>query len=286
MDDYYQILGVARTSTQDEIKSAYRKLASKHHPDRGGDTATFQKIQSAYNILSDPQKRAEYDNPRPQGFGFQGPQGFGFHGPQGFEFHGPQGFEDILRGFGGFGDIFGQRSHQARNLTLNLQTSVTLEDAFFGKDLIANITLPSGRDQIINVKIPQGITDGTVLRLKEIGDDSISGIPRGDVHLTVSILPNNVFQRVGDDLIKEVVISAYDAILGKSVEIETIDQKHLMININPGIQPGTTLKLHGQGMPNIKDPRFRGNLLLKINVFIPTNLTEHQKILIEQVRNQ
>lgn len=277
MDDHYQTLGVAKTASQDEIKNAYRKLASKYHPDKGGDTATFQKIQTAYNILGDPQKRSEYDNPPNMNFHFQGPPGFNVN----------QGnFDDILRnfGFGGFDSIFGNRQPQRRNLSLNLHTTITLEDAFYGKDLVANVNLPNGSDQIINVNIPAGIEDGVVLKLRELGDNSIRELPRGDIHLTINVAADTNFERSGDNLIKNVDISVFDALLGTTIKIETIDKKMLNVNIHPGTQHGMTLKLQGYGMPNIKDKRFRGCLFLKISINIPTNLTEQQKQLIEQAR--
>lgn len=275
MDDHYQTLGVDKTATQEEIKSAYRKLASKNHPDRGGDTATFQKIQAAYDVLGDATKRAEYDNPQPQG-------GFHFHQGGGV----PPGFEDILRNFHGFGDIFGHMHQrpQQRNRILNLQTAITLEEAFSGKELVANIQLPSGRDQIINVKIPAGVNDGTVLRLREIGDDTFSNIPRGDVHLSITVMPHSTFSRQGDDLIKEITVNALDAILGTNVTVNTIDGKTLNITVKEGTQPGTTLSATGYGMPNMHNGNFKGRLLLPVKIVIPTNLTNDQKTLINQAR--
>jgi len=273
MTDHYTTLGVNKQASSDEIKKAYRKLASQHHPDKGGDKEKFQEIQAAYAILGDEGKRAEYDNPQPQ----WNNAGAGFGG-----------FEDILRNFGGFGDIFGNRTHfhqpQQRNRVLNLQTAVTLEEAFSGKDLVANIQLPSGRDQIINVKIPAGVNDGTVLRLREIGEDTHPNMPRGDVHLSVSVIPHSVFARQGDDLIKEISINALDAILGTSVTVDTIDGKTLNITIKEGTQPGTILSAQGYGMPNMHDNNFKGRLLLPIKIIIPTNLTDDQKTLIKQAR--
>lgn len=269
--DAYTTLGVAQGASDEEIKKAYRKLAAQHHPDRaGGDTAKFQEIQSAYETLSDPQKRQQHDNPQHQHHFHTGNMG---------------GFDDMFNAFG-FGDIFGQRAHARpqRNSTLNLHTSVSLDEAFTGKELVANIQLPSGKDQIINVKIPPGVTDGTTLRLREIGDDRIQGIPRGDIHLSVSVLAHPKFERQGDDLIETLNISALDAILGIDRIVETIDHKSLHVTIPSGTQPGTVLSLHGQGMPNMHDNRFRGRLLLKINIVIPTNLTDAQKALIEQAR--
>lgn len=270
MTDHYATLGVTKSATQDEIKKAFRKLASQHHPDKGGDTKKFQEIQAAYDTLGDPEKRAAYDNPQPQ---FQG-NPFGGGGV-------PPGFEDVFsQMFGGgnpFGDIFGRRHQQPqRNRNLSLQTLISLEDAHSGKELTVSVMLPSGREQICEIKIPRGIQDGTTLRLAGMGDDSIPNVPRGDIHLTVGIRPHAVFQRQGDDLIRRLEVNALDAILGKTYTIETIDKRVLEIKVNPGTQPGTMMAAHGYGMPNMNDNRFIGRMLIQVEVKIPTNLTEEQ----------
>lgn len=274
MSDYYNLLGVDRNASPDDIKRAYRKLAAQHHPDRGGDTAKFQEIQQAYDTLSDPEKRSQYDNPQPQGF----PGGFHFHSGGGF----PPGFEDIFNNFPeAFGGMF--RRAPARNKNLNIQTSITLEDSFFGKELIANINLPSGRNQTIEIKIPRGIQDGTTLRLSGMGDDSMPNMPRGDIHLTVKVQPSAEFQRQGDDLIKTLDINCLDAIVGKNLRIHTIDKKELEIKIHAGAQHGQIFSIHGYGMPNIQNNVMRGRLLVQINIIVPTNLSETHKDLIKQI---
>lgn len=270
MQDYYSILGVDRSATQDDIKRAYRKLAAQHHPDRGGDTAKFQALQQAYDILSDPEKRSQYDNPAPQS---------GFHFSSGF----PPEFDHIFSNFpGGFGDMF-RRQQPRRNRSLNIQTSITLEDAFFGKEIIANLTLPSGKNQTLEIKIPVGIQDGNTLRLSGIGDDSIPNLPKGDIHLTVKILPHTNFQRQGDDLINRLDLNCLDAILGKTIKVSTIDKKELEIKINPGTQHGQILSINNYGMPKIQEPSSRGRLLIQINIVIPTNLNSAQKELLKQI---
>lgn len=273
MADYYNTLGVDRNASQDDIKRAYRSLASKHHPDKGGDTVKFQEIQAAYATLSDPQKKEEYDNPRQQ-----------FHGAGGM----PPGFEDIFsQMFGGGGNPFftgGFRPQQPqRNRTLNLQTQISLEEAFHGKELLTTIQLPSGRDQVLQVKIPPGISDGITLRLAGMGDDSIGNMPRGDIHLSIHVQNHPIYQRQGDDLVRPLLINCFDAILGKLIQFETIDDKTLEISIAPGTQHGQTLAVQGYGMPNIQNSYMRGRLLLNINVTVPTNLTDAQKSLIKQI---
>ena len=267
MTDYYQILGVDKTATEQEIKSAYRKLAMQHHPDRGGDAEQFQKISEAYATLSDSQKRSEYDNPMPQGNGFQ----FGDI---------PPGFEDIFGQGSPFGNMFSFR-RRPTNHNIQLSASITLEEAFYGKDVYANVALPSGRDQTINIKIPPGIHEGTTLRLSGMGDDTIPNIPRGDILLTIHIHNHPIFYRSGDDLIQEVEINCFDAILGKTVIINTIDGKQLQAEIPEGTQNGTVLNIAGYGMPNFNTPANRGRMLLKIKIKIPI-LNNDQK---NQLRN-
>ena len=271
MTDYYDILGVPKNSSPDDIKKAYRKLAAKHHPDRGGDTAKFQEIQAAYAVLSDPDKRAQYDNPQPQ-FNFQG-SGV------------PPGFEDIFSAFGGFGDFFGRRGPQQRNRTLNIQTTISLEEALVGKNVIATVKLPSGKDQVLEVKIPAGVQDGTTLRLANIGDDSYPNLPRGDIHLTVRVYQHPIFHRQGDDLLINLEITAIEAMLGKIKEVKTLDGRTLSIKINPGTQHGQVLAAHGYGMPKMSDPRFTGRLLVQISIKIPTFLTEEQILKLKEIFN-
>ena len=221
------------------------------------------------------QKKEEYDNPRPEGVKQYGGM--------------PPGFEDLMSHFGGnspFGDIFGRRPQPVRNRNLNLQTQITLEEAFQGKELIATIQLPSGRDQILEVKIPAGVSDGITLRLAGMGDDSIGNMPRGDIHLSIHVMPHAVYQRQGDDLIKILSVSCLDAIVGKNVQFDTIDGKTLEMTIAPGTQHGQTLAVQGYGMPSISNAYMKGRLLLNINITVPTNLTVSQKELIKQIVKQ
>lgn len=259
--DYYQILGVSKSASQDEIKKAYRSLAMKHHPDRGGDQAKFKEINEAYATLSDDQKRAEYDNPQPQ---FD-PNSFGFDFGAGHP----------------FADLFGFRPRpQSVNRSVQLQTVISLEEAFYGKEMLANITLPSRKEQTVNIKIPAGIHAGTTLRLTGMGDDSVPGLPRGDLLLTVHISDHPKFQRQGDDLLFDHEISCVDAMIGTKIKITSLDNKQLETQIPSGIQNDSVLGLNGHGMPNFNQPGRRGRLLIRVKVRVPT-LSEDQK---EQLR--
>jgi len=271
MSDYYQTLGVGKNATPDEIKRAYRKLASQHHPDKGGDKQKFQEVEAAYRTLSDPEQRSQYDNPNPFGGG-----GGGF----------PPGFEDIFSQFGGnpFGFSFRNQAPQ-RNRTLNIQTTISLEEAFYGKDLLASVRLPSGKDQTVEIKIPKGIQPGTTLRLAGMGDDTYGHLPKGDIHLTIDVSHHAVFQRQNDDLIISLEVNAIDAILGKNYRVNTIDGKTLEVTINPGTQHGQIYAATGHGMPNMRDPRFIGRLLINVNIVIPNNLTEAQLTKLKDIYN-
>lgn len=270
MTNFYSILGVEKTATQDEIKQAYRKLASKHHPDKGGETAKFQELQGAYETLSDPTKRATYDNPQPS------MNGFHFNGGNG------HGFEDIFRGFG---DIFGQQNRAPVNRVITVQATITLEDAFHGKSIVANLTLPSGKNQLIEVNVPPGIHDGTTLRLAELGDDTVANAPRGDIHLTIRVLQHALFHRQDDDLIHLVTVNCIEAMLGKIITVESIDKKILEIKIVAGTQPGQVFALRDSGMPVVHQNGARGRMLLKVNISIPTDISDSQKSLLSQFFN-
>ena len=274
--DYYSTLGLKRDASQDEIKKAYRSMAMKHHPDRGGDEKKFKDISAAYEILSDPQKKQMYDmgvDPNQQNHG-------GFNqGP--FEFHfNSNNFEDIFTnfGFGGFGP-----RHMQRNKTISLLVNLTLEDILNGKTLDAEVSIPGGRKKIINIIIPPGIEDGQQVRYQGMGDNSISQLPPGDLLVNVRVMPHRYFRREGDNLVIDKSISVWDAILGSKIEIETIDNKKLEISVPAGSQPDTVLSCRNEGIPNMRTKQ-RGQLLVKIKVQIPKNLTSQQLELINQLK--
>jgi curved DNA-binding protein len=273
--DYYSTLGLNKGATSEDIKKAYRSMAMKHHPDRGGDEKKFKEISAAYEILSDPQKKQMYDmgvDPNNQY------QGGGFHQQGPFEFHfGTGNFEDI---FGNFG--FGQRPMR-RNKSINVNVQLTLEEVLTGKNIDAEIAVPGGNKKVINISIPAGIEDGQQIRYAGMGDNSITGIKPGDLIVNVRILPHRIFKREGDSLIIEKNISVWDALLGSGLEIETLDSKTLQIMIPPGTQPETVLSCRSEGLPNIRN-RSRGNLLIKIKVVIPKNLNNDQIKKIEELK--
>jgi curved DNA-binding protein len=274
--DYYSTLGVGKNATDDDIKKAYRKLAMKHHPDRGGDEATFKRISEAYDILSDPQKKQIVDlggDPKNQGGGYgnsfnQGPFEFHFNGGA------PPGMEDLFDRFN-FGGGFGRRPAQ-KNKTLNIAIDITLEDVLNGKDINAEITIPgSGKHRMINIAIPAGIEHGQQIRYEGMGDDAIRELRPGDLIVNINVRPHSRFRREHSDIIIEKVVTVWDAIIGSSLDIETLDGKMLTINVPQGTKHGTILSCRGEGLPIMRS-RNRGNLLIMIKVDMPTNLSASQ----------
>ncbi len=268
MSDYYNILGVSKSASQDEIKKAYRKLASKHHPDKGGDTAKFQEIQTAYETLSNPQKRADYDNPPQPQFRFN-------TGNMG-------GFEDIFSQFG-FGPMGRQQQVRRRNQSITIQVRMTLREVYEGKDVIGSIRLPSGREQALQIKIPKGVQQGDQIKYQGLGDDSIAGLPKGDLIAQIIEIPDAVFKRNGDDLYIEKTISAFDAMIGTVLLVDTIADSKLEISVPAGIQSGQMIICRGHGLPQSQRTG-RGSMYVKINVKTPNITEEGDKFIIEKLR--
>ena len=278
--DYYSTLGLKRGASDAEIKKAYRSMAMKHHPDRGGDQAKFKEISTAYDYLSDPDKRRMIDagmDPNQSGFRHQGQQ-------NPFEFHFNTGNLNDLFGNFGFGGGFG-REPLRKNKTLNITIEITLEDVLQGKELNAEITIPNGKNKMINIVIPAGIEHGQQIRYEGMGDDSIQGIRAGDLIVNVLIKQHARFQRERTSLIMEGVISVWDAILGTQFTIQTLDNKTLSITVPAGTQPDTVLSCRGEGLPNMRN-RQRGNLLVKIKVHVPQNLSQDQRVQIQEFKQQ
>jgi curved DNA-binding protein len=276
MTDHYQTLGVSPTATPDEIKKAYRSLANKHHPDKGGDQAKFKDISVANDTLSDPQKRAEYDQMR-----MGGPQVRFTTG----------GFQDLNDLFGGnpfgsspFGDIFGRAHHQQhlrKNRDLNIQCQVTLLDSFQGKQLEAQYKLPSGRTQTVVINVPAGIEHGSTIRYGGLGDDSIPNQPRGDLNVTIIVLPDPNFERRGFDLYTNIDISPIEAMIGCRKRIQTITGNIVELEIRPGVESGVEYASAGQGFTNVHN-QMKGRFISVVRIKTPTVL---DPVLVQQLKD-
>jgi len=241
--DHYETLGVQRDATEQDIKKAYRKLASKHHPDKGGDQEQFKRIQGAYEVLSDPDKRAQYDNPNP----FNQFEGFGGSNP----------FESI------FGDIFGTRRQPERNPDGVVDITITLLQAYTGTNMIVN----TGYTQL-DVSIPQGSDEGDRLRVPGKGPLRIRGLPPGDLFVRIHVDPPIDWGRKGADLYMRRNINVFDAITGCTVNITHLDGKQYQLRIPAGTQPGTKLRMNGLGM-YLPSRGVQGNLNVIIEYDVP-----------------
>jgi curved DNA-binding protein len=271
--DYYNTLGIPRNASDAEIKSAYRKMAMKHHPDRGGDEKKFKEVNEAYETLSDPQKKQMVDmgvDPKAQHTNYRQGSPFEFHFNTG-------NFEDVFSNFG-----FGGRPMR-KNKTLSVNIEVTLEDILNGKVIDAEIGIPGGHIKLVSIEVPPGIEHGQQIRYRGMGDHTLKDVPAGDLIVNVFVREHSRFQRQGDMLLIKKIISPWDAILGADLVVETIDNKTLTIGVPAGTQPDTMLSCRGEGLPNMRT-KIRGNLLIKIQIEIPKNLNSEQKNIVEQTR--
>jgi curved DNA-binding protein len=252
--DHYNTLGVAKTATPDEIKKAYRKLASQHHPDKGGDTAMFQKVEEAYRILSDPQKRQEYDNPMPQFNG--GPGGFSFNA-NGFD------FGDII------GQMFGQQRqhpHQPRQQVYRTSIDIDLTQAYYGGKHHIQLQTPTG-NKMIEIDIPIGCENGSQVRVNEV-------IPNATLVVEFRIRKHLKYDRIGNDLICNQQISVLDLIAGGTFEFDTLGGKTLEVTIKPKTQPYMQVKLSGHGMPIYGRPNVFGDQIILLKPYIPDTIDQ------------
>lgn len=353
--DYYEVLGVGKSASADEIKKAFRKAAVQHHPDKeGGDESKFKEINEAYEVLKDDKKRQRYDQ-----FGHAGVGGASGGGNP-FEGFSGQG-QNINFDFGdlGLGDIFGsffgggqqRQQRQSRGRDVETQVEVTFEQAVFGTEADLNLNLEDtcehckgntvepghelkecdeckGSGQVVNVtrtifgniqqasicpkckgrgkvpekictvcngrgtqrksqeiglKIPAGIDDGAIIRLREHGEAIANG-PKGDLYVNIRVKSHKKFTREGDLILSEETIPMVDAALGTEIDVATVDGP-VKMKIPAGTQNGTDFKLSGHGVPHIKSET-RGPHIVTINVETPTKLTRRQKELLEELRKE
>jgi curved DNA-binding protein len=264
MTDYYQTLGVSENASPEEIKRAYRSLANKHHPDKGGDQARFKDISVAYENLSDPQKKAEYDQQRMYG---NGPQ---FHFNTGGHPFDP--FGSIFGQQHPFGDIFGNmrggHPGMRRNKDLNIQCTVSFYDSYTGKQLEANYRLPSGRNQNVVINVPAGIQNGDTIRYNGLGDDSVPNAPRGNLNVTIIVQPDSKFSRQGDDLYTTVEITPIEAMIGTRKNIKTIIGDSIDLEIRAGVESGVEYASNGNGFPNVNNG-MKGRFVTVIKIKTP-----------------
>lgn len=305
--DYYKILGVERSATEAEIKSAFRKLALQYHPDRNpGNKAAeekFKEINEAYEVLSDPQKRARYDQlgdsySRWQQRGAPGDFNWGdwaAGAPQGGVqwnvgnlddlFGGAGGFSDFFQaifggGFGGQGGRAGTREQTRRAaqrpVTYQQDVQISLDEAYRGAERTVMVD-----NRKLQMKIPAGARTGTKVRMAGAGPAGPNG-RASDLYLNIEVLPDPRFERRGDDLYTDVTTDLYTAVLGGEARVQT-PEGAVMLTIPAGTQPGQSFRLSGRGMPLLRNPNKKGDLFARIKVQIPRDLTPEQRKLFEQL---
>jgi curved DNA-binding protein len=292
--DYYKILGVGKTATQDEIKKAYRKLANKYHPDKTkGDKAAeekFKDINEANGILSDPAKRKKYDEfgadwkhyeqagAQPGGFDWSK-----YTGNRGSQQH-TMSQEEFSAMFGdeGAGNIFetlfgqqsgtrsGRRSRASKGEDYEAETTLSLEEAYHGSTRLLKIN-----DQTIKISMKPGITDGQVLRVEGKGGRGSNGGPNGDLYITIRIAPHSEFQRRGNDLYCDRPVDLYTALLGGKARIQSI-KNTVNVDIPKETPNGKVLRLLGLGMPVYGTKSEFGNLYVTVVIQLPDHLSDQE----------
>jgi len=298
-EDYYQLLGVKKSASPEEIKKAYRKLAMKYHPDHTkGDKAAeekFKKISEAYAVLSDKEKRKEYDTFGAEGFRQRFSQEDIFRG---FD------FGDIFREFGFGGDFFsgrgrgsgmrfnfgggspfgsqaGQQQARMKGSDLVYELPLTLKEVANGTTKTVSLQ-HQGYSEKVTVKIPKGLISGKKLRLAGKGSPSPLGGPPGDLFIQAKVLNDPKYRAEKYDLYLNQELKLSEVLLGTSISVSTLDDKKLSLKIPPGTSPGTKMRMPGHGLPNMKGNK-KGDLYVKIQVKLPGQLTDEQKKLIEKL---
>ncbi|MEK7452854.1 MAG: molecular chaperone DnaJ [Patescibacteria group bacterium] len=355
--DYYKVLGVEKSASEDEIKKAYRQMAHKHHPDKGGgNEAKFKELNEAYQVLGDKQKRSQYDQFGSAGFsGGAGQQQGGFGGGVQWDFSrgGSEGFADIFEDL--FGGGFSQKqSQQKQNIGADLKVHITisLEESAFGEtkeilisrmmhcdgcngsgaepktelikchscggkgshekfyktmfgvikqqgicdDCLGKGSVPKTkcrkcqgngiqrRNDSFKIKIPQGIDEGDVFKISRKGDDASHGGSSGNLFVAISISSHKLFKRSGDDIKIDLSINFTQAVFGDKIDIDTLYKK-IKLKIPEGVQSGKVIKVSGYGMPK-KHGFGKGDLLVKVSIKTPENITKQQKKILEELKKE
>jgi curved DNA-binding protein len=298
-EDYYKILGVKKTASDEEIKKSYRKLAMKYHPDhtKGDKSAEekFKKISEAYAVLSDEEKRKKYDTFGAEGFHQQFTQEDIFRGAD---------FADIFREFGfGSGSFFGgrgggtrfsfgtgsppfgfggeQQQAPVKGSDLTYELPLSLREVISGTSKFVTLQ-HQGRSEKITVKVPKGMVSGKKLRLAGKGNPSPYGGPPGDLYIQAKVLddPDFVAKECDLYLTREVKIS--EALLGTTLSIPTLEDKTLKLRIPPGTKPGTKMRMSGHGLPFMKKKK-KGDLYVQIQIEMPKKLTAEQRKIVQEL---
>lgn len=304
--DYYTVLGLERSASKDDIKKAYRKLARKYHPDLNPNNEEakkkFQQINEAHEVLSDDEKRKKYDQygenwkhadqfeearrqqqqQRQQGGAGYGGFGGGTH----------YTYSDFGADQGGFSDFFEEMFGRSRGGAQGGRSNVRYKGQDFHASLRMNLTdvlethkqVLEVNGQKIRITIPAGVEDGQVIKLKGYGSEGINGGPKGDLYITFVIDNNTAFRREGDNLYATVDLPLYTAILGGEHVVDTLNGK-VKLKVAPETQNGAQVRLKGKGFPVYKKDGQFGDLYVTFNIAMPTNLSDKEKELFEELKN-
>lgn len=289
--DYYKVLGIDKTASEDDIKKAYRKLARKLHPDLNPNDKEaqkkFQAINEANEVLSDPEKRKKYDQ---HGKDWQHADQFEqqrqqrqqqsqYRGGQGFDEDDDRDFSSFFESMFGGGGGGGSRSRQTkfRGQDYNAELKLTLTEAMLTHQQTLTVNSKN-----VRISIPAGVENGQVIKLKGYGAPGVNGGPAGDLYIKFVIAAHPQFKRMGNDLYMNTSIDLYTALLGGDTTIETLNGK-LKLKVNPETQHGTKIRLKGKGFPVYKKDGESGDLYVTYEVKLPTNLTEQQKALFTEL---
>jgi curved DNA-binding protein len=289
--DYYKTLGVSRDADEKDIKKAFRKLAKQYHPDANPDNPTaeakFKELNEAYEVLSDPEKRSQYDRFGADFAKFQGaPNGWGnTGGGQYYTNVDTSGvdFDDLLKNiFGGMGGFGGRASTRTaepmvKGRDIEHPVKVSLREAYEGATRYIN-----NGDRRIKADIPAGVTDGTKVRLSGEGEPGPGG--SGDLYLVVEVEPDTMFERKGSDLYTDIKVDMFTALLGGEVEVPTM-QRPVKLNIPAGTSSGKRFRLTGKGMPIMRKKGEYGDLYARVLITVPLHLNDDQRKLAQQLRD-
>lgn len=296
--DYYAVLGVKKEATADELRKAYKKLSRENHPDRKpNDSAAaekFKQVQEAWDVLGDATKRQHYDQ-FGSAFGPNGPQfrqgqRRGGAGPVDFRemFGGNVDLGDLFGGmFGGgaggspFGSQAGRRGRAAQGETIEAEIEIPFVVATEGGTHDLQLD-GAGKHERLSVKIPPGVSTGSVIRLAGQGQAGRGGGPAGDLLVTIKVAPHSYFRREGSDLLIDVPITVSEAALGTKVEVPTLAEGPMVVTIPPGTSSGAKLRLRGKGVPNQKTGA-RGDLYVVIKLVLPPKLDAATRELFERI---
>lgn len=296
--DFYEVLGVNRGASEKDIRSAYRKLARKYHPDVNpndkASEARFKEINAAHDVLSDAEKRKRYDRygesweraeELERARQARGRTGYYSTGGPSVEFGSDFDLGDILGGiFSGGGRGGGGRRGRPRPVNTEQPVEVTLEEAFSGTQRTLIVAGDHGDQRRLEVKIPPGVDNGSRVRIAGEGSAGFDG-QRGDLYLVVSVRPHERFERKGDDLHTDVEVPLTTPVLGGEVEVQAIGRK-VALKLPPGTQNGQTFRLAGLGLPKLSAPTQRGDLYARVKVKLPQKLTDDAKKLFEELKTQ